>query len=282
MATSGPITYLVMDDQFPLSCRASRAPATEYGNARPAHRHEKGTGCAGGDARERPVFPARTAGLPQAVLGTGGGAVRPRPGSVPVVLPGRRQVRAAHRAGARPGPRARWPGRLALVVARRAARAVCRRPGPGARRPHRGHRRLAACPQTWPAMPPASAAARGPRLDASLPGPGAVPHPPLVRVPCPSRCPRPGPGGMRYTARHQTIARLPLPGHRAVGMIPAQPSPAPSPPWPGSDGAAPGIAGAAGMAWRDWRWRAATASCGQPLVPTGPQSPVRIFRIIAF
>jgi hypothetical protein len=59
--------------------------------------------------------------------------------------------------------------------------------------------------------------------------------------------------------------------------MPAQPSPAPSPPWPGSGGAAPGIPGAAGMAWRDWRWRAAGASCGQQLVPTGPQCPVRIF-----
>ena len=59
---------------------------------------------------------------------------------------------------------------------------------------------------------PASAAARGRGPDASLPGPGAVPHPPLVRVPYPSRCPRPGPGGMRYMARHQTIARLPTPG----------------------------------------------------------------------
>src|SRR5271165_3550831 len=37
----------------------------------------------------------------------------------------------------------------------------------GARRPHQGHRRLAACPQTWPAVPPASAAARGRRPDAS-------------------------------------------------------------------------------------------------------------------
>jgi len=39
----------------------------------------------------------------------------------------------------------------------------------------------------------------------------------------------------------------PLPGHRAVGMMPAQASPAPSPLWPGSDGAAPGIPGAAGI-----------------------------------
>ena len=82
---------------------------------------------------------------------------------------------------------------------------------------------------------------------------------------------------MRYLARHLTIARLPPPGPPGGGMIPAQPSPAPSPPWPGSDGAAPGIPGAVGMAWRDWRWRAASASCGQPLVPTGPQSPARIF-----
>jgi hypothetical protein len=70
--------------------------------------------------------------------------------------------------------------------------------------------------------------------------------------------------------------------HRAVGMIPVQPSPAPSPPWPGSDEDAPGIPGAAGTAWRDWRWRAASASCGQPLVPTGPQSPAPVFRIMAF
>ena len=92
----------------------------------------------------------------------------------------------------------------------------------------------------------------------------------------PSRCPRPGPGCDIWPGTR----RLPgssLPGHRDVGMIPAQPSPAPSPPWPGSDGAAPGIPGAAGIAWRDWRWRAASASCGQPLVPTGPQSPARIF-----
>ena len=60
-------------------------------------------------------------------------------------------------------------------------------------------------------------------------------------------------------------------------MIPARPSPAPSPPWPGSGGAAPGIPGGAGMAWRDWRWRAASASCRQPLVPTGLPGLARIF-----
>jgi hypothetical protein len=37
------------------------------------------------------VFPARSAGLPQGVLGAGDGAVQPRPGSVPVALPGRWQ-----------------------------------------------------------------------------------------------------------------------------------------------------------------------------------------------
>jgi hypothetical protein len=124
---------------------------------------------------------------------------------------------------------------------------------------------------------PASAAARGRGPGAALPGPGAVPHPPLARAPCPGRSPRPGPGGIRYAARHQAIAWLPFPGHRAVGMMPARPSPAPPPPWPGSGGTAPGIPGAAGIAWRDWRWRAAGASCGQPLVPTGPQSRASVF-----
>ena len=59
------------------------------------------------------------------------------------------------------------------------------------------------------------------------------------------------PGGIRYTARHQTITRLPPRGRPGGGMIPAQPSPAPSPPWPGSDRTTPGIPGAVGIAWRD-------------------------------
>ena len=188
------------------------------------------TGCAGGDARERPVFPARTAGLPRVVLGTGDGAVRPRPGSVPVVLPGRRQVLAAHRAGARRGPRARWPGRLALAVARRAARAACRRP----------------------------ASAAGART-ASRPMPAT------------------GAGRMRYLARHLAIARL-SPSRAAgsghdTGAAVTCAFTAMARIWRGC----PGIPGAAGMAWRDWRWRAAGASCGQPLVPTGPQRPARFF-----
>jgi hypothetical protein len=36
MATSGPITYLVMEDQF-LSVAA--APASDYGEVEPAHPH---------------------------------------------------------------------------------------------------------------------------------------------------------------------------------------------------------------------------------------------------
>jgi hypothetical protein len=192
-------------------------------------------------------------------------------------------VLAAHRADARRGPRAQWPGRLALAVARRAARAVCRRPGPCARRPHQGHRRLVACPQTWPTVLPASAAARGRRPDASLPGPAAVPHPPLVRAPCPQLMPATGSGaGCDTWPGTRRPPGSPLPGYRAVGMILAQPSPAPSPPWSGSGGAALGVPGTVGMAWRDWRWRAASASGGRPLVPTEPQNPVRIFRIMAF
>src|SRR5947199_8672527 len=114
-----------MEDQFPSVAAPRERLPQSTGMSGPLIGRRRETGCAGGDARERPVFPARTAGLPRVVLGTGDGAVRPRPGSVPVVLPGRRQVLAAHRAGAPPGPRARWPGRLALAVARRAARAAC-------------------------------------------------------------------------------------------------------------------------------------------------------------
>jgi len=37
MATSGPITYLVIEDQF-LSVAATQAPASDYGDVEPAHR----------------------------------------------------------------------------------------------------------------------------------------------------------------------------------------------------------------------------------------------------
>lgn len=40
-----------------------------------------------------------------------------------------------------------------------------------------------------------------------------------------------------------------------------------------------GSPGTAGMAWRDWRWRAASASSVQPLVPTGAHDPFESFRI---
>jgi hypothetical protein len=86
------------------------------------------TGWAGGDARERPVLPARSAGLPRAVLGTGDVADRPRPGSVPVVLPSRRQSLplAGPARGVAPCPVARAP-RADCCPAGSAA--ACRRPG---------------------------------------------------------------------------------------------------------------------------------------------------------
>ena len=210
-------------------------------------------GWAGGDARGRPVCPARSAGLPWPVLGTGGGAARPRPGPCARGAAGPTAVLAAHGPARGAAPRARRSGRLALAAARRALRAVCRRPG----------RAAAASRSSSPGGVPADFAGcagisrrpgRGP--GASLPGPGAVPHPPLVRAPCPDRCPGPGPGGMRYLARHLMIARLPPPGPPGGGMMPALPSPAPSPPWPGSDRAAraspelpawPGGTGAGGL-----------------------------------
>ena len=174
------------------------------------------TGWAGGDARERPVFPARSAGLPWAVLGTGGGAVQPRPGSVPVVLPGRRQVRAAHgpARGVAPCPVARgasrWlvpggrrglsaaaaararGGRIEVIVAWRRARRLgrlCRRdqPPPGTR---------ARCLAAGAWRRPASAA--GARTVSRL-------------------MPATGSGGMRYLARHLMIARFPPPGSPGRG-----------------------------------------------------------------
>ena len=123
---------------------------------------------------------------------------------------------------------------------------------------------------------PASAAARGRGPDAALPGPGAVPHPPLVRAPWSQPVPATGSGRDAVHGPAPDDCPAPLPGCRAVGMIPAQPSPAPSPPWPGSDGlrrASPELRyGLAGLA---------LAGCQcllrQPLVPTGPQNHVRIF-----
>jgi hypothetical protein len=132
MATSGPVTYLVMEDQFPSVPRfASAWHRLRACRARSTCISDHPGNCAGGDVRERPVFAGPVSWLTAGSLGVG----------------------------------------------------VSRRRGP----------------------------------DASLPGPGAVPHPPPTRAPCPSRCPRPGPGGIRYAARHQTIARPPSRGHRATG-----------------------------------------------------------------
>ena len=151
------------------------------------------TGFADGDARERPVFrPGQPACRKQswalATVCAGGAA-----GLVAAL--------AAHRSARGVAPRVR-----------RAARPVCCRPGPGARRPHQGHRRLAACPETWPAVPPTSGAARGHRPDASLPRPGAI----RIRRWCAHRVPVDARervrAGMQYLARHLTIARLPTPG----------------------------------------------------------------------
>ena len=142
------------------------------------------TGCADGDARERPVFPARSAGLPGGRLGRRrrSGPVRSGvcacgaagPAGSPCRSPGRRAARPPV-PGGQGASRWLWPGGQRGLSAA----------APGARRRHRGHRRLAACPETWPPVPPASAAARRRRPGASLPGPGAVPHPALVRTPCP-------------------------------------------------------------------------------------------------
>src|SRR6185312_9231273 len=69
MATSGPITYLVMADQFP-SVAAPRGRLTQgTGMSGPLTGVRREAGWAGGDARERPVCPARSADFPRAVLG---------------------------------------------------------------------------------------------------------------------------------------------------------------------------------------------------------------------
>ena len=147
-------------------------------------------------------------------------------------LPGRRPPLPAHWTGARRGrPVCGGQGRLTLAVARRAAWTACRRPGPGARRrievavAWRRARELGRLRR-------GISRRRGRGPDALAPGPG--PRPPLVRAPCPSRCPRPGPGGMRYRARHLTIARCrprwrPAAGGRS-DAIPVARLPAPGPP----------------------------------------------------
>ena len=64
----------------------------------------------------------------------------------------------ASKAGVRgPAPGGRGASRWVLPDGQRGLSAAA----PGARRPHRGHRRLAACPETWPLCRWLSAAARG-------------------------------------------------------------------------------------------------------------------------
>jgi hypothetical protein len=135
------------------------------------------TGCAGGDARERPVFPARSAGSPWTVLGTGDVAVQPRPGSVPGVLLGRWQsLPLTGRRAAWPRAGAQGASRWLLPGGQRGLSAAA----PGARRPHkvivvwRRARRLGRLCRRYQPSP----GGRWP--DASLPEPGAVLHPPLV------------------------------------------------------------------------------------------------------
>ena len=194
---------------------------------------------------------------------------------MPVVLPGRRQSvpLTGPARGVGPVPGGRGASHWLLPGGQRGLSAAA----PGARRPHQGHRRLAACPETWPAVPPAMSrrpgtparclAARAWRRPASAAGARTVSR--LMPATGSGRDTVPGPAPDDRPA--------PPPGPPGGGMIPARPSPAPSPPWPGSGGAAPGIPGGAGMAWRDWRWRAASASCRQPLVPTGLPGLARIF-----
>jgi hypothetical protein len=189
---------------------------------------------AGGDARERPVFPARSAGL----RGQSWAPAAERPGHVRGLRPWccRADGKSSPLTGRRAArPRARRPVRLALAAARRAARAVCRRPGraaaasrsssPGgvpadfagcagiSRRPGTRARCLAA--RAWRR----AASAAGART-VSRPVPGTGSGRDAIHGPAPDDRPAPPPGP---------------PG---VGMKPAQPSAAPSPPWPGSDRAA--------------------------------------------
>ena len=164
----------------------------------------------------------------------------------------------ASKAGVRgPAPGGRGASRWVLPDGQRGLSAAA----PGARRPHRGHRRLAACPETWPLCRWLSAAARGRarcvvarawRRPASAAGARTVSEPvpaagsgrDTVHGPAPDDCPAPPPGP---------------PGG---GMMPAQASPALSPPWPGSDGllrASPGLSA----------WPGGTGAGGLPVPPAG-------------
>ena len=169
-------------------------------------------------------------------------------------------------------PRVRWPGRLTLAVARRAAWTACRRPGPGARRrievavAWRRARELGRLRR-------GISRRRGRGPDALAARARCRPRPPLVRAPCPSRCPRPGSGRDAIPGPAPDDRPVPAavaPGHwRAEGRDPGRPapraratrmwawygwpSPALSPPWPGR-AVAPAPAGCAGPAAIVWGW----------------------------
>ena len=131
-------------------------------------------------------------------------------------------------------PRVRWPGRLTLAVARRAAWTACRRPGPGARRrievavAWRRARELA--PAAPGHQPPPGTRARCPRCPGPV-SPSSAAGARTVSQPMPAA---PGPGGMRYRARHLTIARCRPRWRPATGgrrdAIPVARLPAPGPP----------------------------------------------------
>jgi hypothetical protein len=218
-----------------VSTRAATAPAVARGN----------------DLFSGPVSRVVLGGL-----GTGDGTVRLGPGSVPVVLPGR-WPRLPLTGPARRGPRARWPGRLTLAAARRAARTAGRRPGPRARQSHQGRRRLAACPETRPRPAP----------DDRLAPTGCC-------------------AAAAAASRSRSCGGWPV---RARAVRRSFMSDCASPVWacpaPGALWLPRGL-GSDGLPWASrelsaWpgrvsRW-VASVPCGQPLVPTGPQSPVRIF-----
>jgi hypothetical protein len=147
-------------------------------------------------------------------------------------------------------PRARWPGHLALAVARRAARAVCRRPGcaaAGSRSSSPGGvpGDLAGCAagiRRRPGMPARCLVARAWRRPASAAAARTV-----------SRL-MPATGSGRDAIHGPAHDDHPAPLSRAAGR--------------GHDTGAAVTCAFTAMA-RIWR------GCpGQPLVPTGPQSPV--------
>jgi hypothetical protein len=203
------------------------------------------TGWAGGEGATCLSGPVSRA-YPGAALGTGDGAARPGPGPAPVVLPGRRQSLAAHRAGAA-WPRARWPG---------APRAGCCPAGSaGCLPPPRVRGGRTEVIVAW------RRARRSGRLcRRHQPSPGDAGQAPGCPGLAPSRIRRWCARRVLVDARDRVRAGCDTwPGTWR---------------WPGSLSRA---AGRGHDTWPDWRWRAASASCGQPSVPTSPPGPVWSF-----